>query len=75
PIESLRLARATMRPLFDTLDRGVEAGVFVGDPSEIATHLWAAGHGHISLEIHGFVDQDDAAFERLVGRMVHAHRT
>ena len=48
--DSKAVAGATFEALVDRVQRGVDAGLLGGKPTEIAASLWAASHGVISLE-------------------------
>ena len=41
----------------------IDTGVYPDTP-DIADHLWAAGHGYVSLEISGLLPTDDLRFTR-----------
>lgn len=76
PPDSRRLARATLQPLIDAVADAVEAGVLHGDAREIAQQMWAAGHGFVSLVIHGLDTTDDAhdRYADLTETMIAGHR-
>lgn len=57
--ESRRLARNTLQPLIDALANAVAHGQLAGEPRAIAQRMWAAGHGFLSLIIHGLDTADD----------------
>ncbi len=74
PRDSLRFAASTMQPLVDAVRDGCESGVLEGDPRTVAMRLWAAGHGRVSLELHGLVDVDDDEADEYFDRLIDAHR-
>lgn len=74
PRESLRFAATTMEPLVDAVRQACASGALVGDPHTVATRLWAAGHGRVSLELHGLVEVDDDEANEYFDRLVDAHR-
>lgn len=75
PVESRRFAATTMEPLVDAVRTACAAGVLDGDPRTVAMRLWAAGHGRVSLELHGLVEVDDDEANEYFDRLVDAHRT
>ena len=74
PRDSLRFAAATMEPLVDAVRHACATGALDGDPHTVATRLWAAGHGRISLELHGLVEVDDDEANEYFDRLIDAHR-
>lgn len=74
PRDSLRFAAATMEPLVDAVRTACASGVLEGDPRTVAMRLWAAGHGRVSLELHGLVDVDDDEANDYFDRLIDAHR-
>lgn len=74
PAASRNAARRTMQPLVDAVGAAVESGMLDGPAEDVADRLWAAGHGHISLEINELITTDDASFEALCRRLVDGHR-
>lgn len=50
---SVSTAEATHQALLDAVVMAVGNGVLVGDPPQIARHLWAVVHGMVSLELSG----------------------
>ena len=74
PRDSLRFAASTMEPLVDAVRAACAAGVLEGDPRTVAMRLWAAGHGRVSLELHGLVEVDDDEATEYFDRLVDAHR-
>ena len=74
PRDSLRFASSTMEPLVETVREACASGALAGDPRTIATRLWAAGHGRVSLELHGLVDVDDNEANEYFDRLIDAHR-
>ena len=74
PPASLSAARQTMQPLVDAVTSAIEVGTLEGQPEQVAIRLWAAGHGHISLELNGYIKTDAAEFEALCRRLVDGHR-
>ncbi len=74
PRESLRFAASTMEPLVDAVREACESGVLDGDPHTLATRFWAAGHGRVSLELHGLVELDDDEANEYFDRFIDAHR-
>ncbi len=75
PPESLRFAASTMKPLVTAVGQAIASGRITGDATVISECLWAAGHGHITLEIHGFIETNDRAFEELCRRLIDGYRT
>ena len=74
PRDSLRFAASTMEPLVDAVRQACASGALDGDPRTVATRLWAAGHGRVSLELHGLVEVDDDEANEYFDRLVDAHR-
>ena len=74
PRDSLRFAASTMEPLVDAVRTACATGVLDGDPRTVAMRLWAAGHGRVSLELHGLVDVDDDEANEYFDRLIDAHR-
>ncbi|MEO0494443.1 MAG: TetR/AcrR family transcriptional regulator [Actinomycetota bacterium] len=74
PRESLAFAASTMEPLVDAVRAACADGRLEGDVRTVATRLWAAGHGRVSLELHGLVEVDDAEANEYFDRLVDAHR-
>ncbi len=74
PRDSLRFAASTMEPLVDAVRQACASGALDGDPRTVATRLWAAGHGRVSLELHGLVEVDDDEANEYCDRLVDAHR-
>ncbi len=74
PRDSLRFAASTMEPLVEAVRNACASGALEGDPRTIAMRLWAAGHGRISLELHGLVDVDDDEANEYFDRLIDAHR-
>ena len=74
PPDSLRFAASTMEPLVDAVRSACASGVLDGDPRTIAMRLWAAGHGRVSLELHGLVEVDDDEANEYFDRLIDAHR-
>jgi AcrR family transcriptional regulator len=57
--EARRVAFDTFRPLLRALTFAVDKQILSGDPHAIAQQLWAAGHGLVSLTIHGHITEVD----------------
>jgi len=74
PPDSVRFAASTMEPLVDAVRAACAAGILDGDPRTIAMRLWAAGHGRVSLELHGLLEVDDDEANEYFDRLVDAHR-
>ena len=74
PRGSLRFAASTMEPLVDTVREACASDAIDGDPRTVATRLWAAGHGRVSLELHGLVEVDDNEANEYFNRLIDAHR-
>ena len=74
PRDSLRFAASTMEPLVDAVRAACASGVLDGDPRTVAMRLWAAGHGRVSLEIHGLVEVDEDEANEYFDRLIDAHR-
>ena len=74
PRDSLRFAASTMEPLVDAVREACASGALDGDPRTVATRLWAAGHGRVSLELHGLVEVDDDEANEYFDRLIDAHR-
>ncbi len=74
PRDSLRFAASTMEPLVDAVRQACASGALDGDPQTVATRLWAAGHGRVSLELHGLVEVDDDEANEYFDRFIDAHR-
>ena len=74
PRDTLRFALSTMAPLIDAVRVGCESGLLDGDPRAIAMRFWAAGHGRVSLELHGLVPVDEAEANEYFDRLIDAHR-
>ena len=74
PRDSLRFAGSTMEPLVDAVREACASGALDGDPRTVATRLWAAGHGRVSLELHGLVEVDDDEANEYFDRLIDAHR-
>jgi len=76
PAESRRLARATLQPLVDAVADAIEAGELEGEARQIAQQMWAAGHGFVSLVIHGLdtADDVDRRYAELTEAMIAGHR-
>ncbi len=72
--DSLRFAASTMEPLVDAVRAACAAGLVEGDPRTVAMRLWAAGHGRVSLELHGLVEVDEDEANEYFDRLVDAHR-
>jgi AcrR family transcriptional regulator len=76
PAASRRRARRTLQPLIDALAEAVDRGELVGDPREIAGRMWAAGHGFVSLVIHGLDAAGDVEdrYRALTESLITGHR-
>ena len=74
PRDSLQFAASTMEPLVNAIRAACESGVLDGDPRTVAMRLWAAGHGRVSLELHGLVEVDDDEANEYFDRLIDAHR-
>jgi AcrR family transcriptional regulator len=61
PGEKVEVGIETFERLVDGVARAIEAGRFKdGDPWELATQLWAATHGIITLHLSGLLTLEDA---------------
>ena len=66
PVESRRMAAATFDILVDAIQSAVDARELdVASPKELAGMLWTAGHGHLSLVLHGLRPNDSAQWDLL----------
>ncbi len=66
PTESRREAAATFDVLIDAIQAAVDAGeLHVQSPRELAGLLWTAGHGYVSLTLHGLLPEDRSQGDRL----------
>ena len=75
PIESRQEAAATFETVIDAVETATHAGLLTtGSPREIADMLWAAGHGYISLVIHGLQRIDLERWDRLLDSIIDAYR-
>lgn len=76
PVESRREALRTIEPLIEAIRDAVESGALAGDPRRITQHLWAAGHGLISLTLNGLELDDDAEeiYREMLDTMIDQHR-
>ena len=74
PVESRRFAASTLQPLIDAIAEACAAGLLEGEPRALAERFWAAGHGRISLELHGLVEVDDDEAADYVDHVIDAHR-
>ena len=74
PHDSLRFAASTMEPLVEAVRSACADGVLEGEPRTVAMRLWAAGHGRVSLELHGLVELDDDEANEYFDRLIDAHR-
>lgn len=61
-------AQASLGPLIEVVNAGVEQGVFVEVPAEMVVQsCWGIAHGLVSLELNGYAPEDldvDAFYER-----------
>ncbi len=75
PLESRQRARRTLQAAIDAIADAVDAGHLEGEPEEIAQRMWAAGHGFVSLEIHGLDAGTDgsARYEELIDVLLAGH--
>ncbi|GAA4620238.1 TetR/AcrR family transcriptional regulator [Saccharopolyspora hordei] len=63
--DALAAALRSLRPLQDTIARGIERGVLVEtDPDEIVFAAWALVHGLVSLELLGSAPAGEATSDR-----------
>jgi AcrR family transcriptional regulator len=70
---ALEVAVSAFGALVAGVQRAMAAGVIAdASPTETAQLLWASHHGWVSLELMGigFVEDQDAAFERLCGSLL-----
>lgn len=76
PPASRRRARRTLQPVIEALAEAVAAGELVGDPREIARRMWAAGHGFVSLVIHGLdtAGEAEGRYRALTESLIAGHR-
>lgn len=74
PTDSRRFAASTLQPLIDAITDACAAGMLTGDPRTLAERFWAAGHGRVSLELHGLIEVDDDEAADYVDRVIDAHR-
>jgi AcrR family transcriptional regulator len=74
PPDSLQFASSTLQPLRDAVAGAIAAGVLRGDAAQVAEQMWAAAHGHISLELSGLLRRDVAAYRSFLALQVDAHR-
>ena len=58
--EEEEIGLETFETFVATVARAVEAGRFEGDPEQLATQLWATGHGVISLYLAGCLTIEEA---------------
>jgi AcrR family transcriptional regulator len=72
--QSLRYAASTMEPLRIAVRDAIDEGLLHGSPDEVAEDLWAIGHGYVSLEISGFIAQDDDRFHRYLDAQLSQRR-
>lgn len=61
--EALAIARGTFATLVDAASITVRERELVGEPDDVAHHLWAGMHGYVSLELAG-MDMAHGAEER-----------
>jgi AcrR family transcriptional regulator len=55
--EGQRIADAAFQPLVDCVQAAMDSGdLRPGDPSAVATFLWAVSHGMVSLELAGLIE-------------------
>jgi AcrR family transcriptional regulator len=65
---ALEVATGAFAALVAAVQRAITAGVIAeGEPTETAQLIWSSIHGWVSLELMGigFVEDQDAAFDRL----------
>ena len=75
PIQSRQEAAATFATVIDAVETATRAGLLTtGSPREIADMLWAAGHGYLSLVIHGLQRFDPERWDRLLDAIIDAYR-
>jgi AcrR family transcriptional regulator len=74
PTDSRRFAASTLQPLIDAISEACSAGLLTGEPRTLAERFWAAGHGRISLELHGLIEVDDDEAADYVDHVIDAHR-
>ena len=77
--EALTLARGTFETLVDAAGIAVREHDLVGEPEDIAHHLWAGMHGYVSLELAHMdmahdEDERTARFQRGLRRMLRGLR-
>jgi AcrR family transcriptional regulator len=74
PPASLQFASSTLEPLRDAVADAITAGVLRGEASLVAEQMWAAAHGHISLELSGLLRRDLAAYRNSLMLQIDGHR-
>lgn len=72
PSETTRATgQQTMRPLIGAIESCMAAGIMPpGDAADVATLVWAACHGLVSLELDGYVPGGETA-RRMYDDLVH----
>ncbi|MBO0877764.1 MAG: TetR/AcrR family transcriptional regulator [Pseudonocardia sp.] len=71
--ESAKRAEATFQPLLDAVRRAIDAGLFrAEDPVVIASALWAAAHGFVSLELRSLLPPAAGDPDRLFRQAMRA---
>jgi AcrR family transcriptional regulator len=58
--EDAAFAWSTFETNIDAAQRCVDAGIFVGDATELATRMWCVSHGVASLALSGLIPIPDA---------------
>jgi AcrR family transcriptional regulator len=61
---ALAAARQAQQPLRQAVRRCQQARVLTGDENDLVTALWAALHGLVSLELHGWLGDDQQTRDR-----------
>jgi AcrR family transcriptional regulator len=77
--EALAIARGTFATLVDAAGETVRERELIGEPDDIAHHLWAGMHGYVSLELAGMdmahdADERTARFQRGLRRLLRGLR-
>jgi AcrR family transcriptional regulator len=71
--ESQARAEATFRPLVDGVRRAMDAGALrPDDPVTVASAMWAAAHGLVSLELRALLPMGEVAAEEVYRRSLTA---
>ena len=71
--ESRERAEATFRPLVDGVRRAMDAGALRrDDPMTVASAMWAAAHGLVSLELRSLLPMGDVPADEVYRRSLTA---